>query len=373
MIKWKKQIHEGELHEIRVLLVEGYSIPQIAEKLWRSKSTLYRLFQKNGVKYNQPLFQYIWGKKWNREKEYVIRAQGVSQVQRFRKIGKRQVRFIPKQVYDMREERRSLASRRYCRIEPWGKLENYILKKIKNAWSPKQISRRWGLETREKLSKDTIYRYVYSHHKELIRKYFRRKWKKYCNHRGNRFNEKYQIMSRRMIEERKDIFPRCETREEIGHWEWDTVVWRRWWSKEVILTNVERKTGYLLTKKLMRGTGKCVSDATRELFKDSSIPKHKKLSMTYDNGREFSEHRMIEFETKMTVFFAHPYHSWERWSNENTNWLLRQFLPKKTDFKNTTERQLQYYTELINHRPRERLWWLTPHEVFIEGKSCIWL
>lgn len=362
MIKWKKQIHEGELHEIRVLLVEGYSIPQIAEKLWRSKSTLYRLFQKNGVKYNQPLFQYIWGKKWNREKEYVIRAQGVSQVQYFRKIGKRQVRFIPKQIYDMREERRSLASRRYCRIEPWGNLEKFILSKIQSYWSPKQISGRWRLETNETLSKDTIYRYTYSHHKELIRKYFRRKWKRYLHHRDS----KYRITERRMIEERKDIFPKCETREEIGHWEWDTIVWIKWWSKEVILTNVERKTGYLLARKLIQATGQCVMEATTDLFSNTPVPTHKKLSITYDNGREFSEHRMIEFETRMTVFFAHPYHSWERWTNENTNWLLRQFLPKKTDFKNTTKRQLQYYTELINHRPRERLWWLTPHEVFHE-------
>jgi transposase, IS30 family len=366
MIKWKTQIHEGELHEIRVLLVEGYSIPKIAEKLGRSKSTLYRLFQKNGVKYNQPLFQYIWWKKWNREKEYVIRVEGASQIQRFRKIGKRQIRFFPKQIYEMREKRRSLASKRYCRIEPWGSLEYYILSKIKNAWSPKQISGRWKLETSETLSKDTVYRYIYSHHKELIRKYFRRKWKKYYNHRGKRFNEKYQVMNRRMIDVRKDIYPKCEAREEIGHWEWDTVVWKRWWSKEVILTNVERKTGYLLTRKLSNSTGQSVLDATSDLFNNSLIPTHKRLSITYDNGREFSEHRMIEYETKMTIFFAHPYHSWERWTNENTNWLLRQFLPKKTDFKDTTEEHLQYYTELINHRPRERLWWLTPHEVFHE-------
>lgn len=362
MIKWKTQIHEGELYEIRILLGEGYSIPEIAEKLGRSKSTLYRLFQNNGVKYNQPLFQYIWGKKWNREKEYVIRAEGVSQVTRFKKIGKRRVRFIPKQIYDMREERRSHASRRYCRIEPWGKLEKYILEKIKNAWSPKQISGRWKLETLETLSKDTIYRHIYSHHKELIRKFFRRKWKKYQHHRRS----KYRIMDRRMIDERWWIFPECETRAEIWHWEWDTVVWIRWWSKEVILTNVERKTGYLLTRKLNRGTGRCVSDATRELFNDSCIPVNKKQSITYDNGKEFSEHRMIEFETKMTVFFAHPYHSWERWTNENTNWLLRQFVPKKTDLKYTTEEQLQHYTRLINHRPRERLWWLTPYEAFHE-------
>lgn len=384
MIKWKHQINEGELHVIRVLLLEGYSIPKIAEKLGRSKSTLYRLFKNNGIPYKERKFQYVWWKKWNREKDYVMRIDGVSQVVLFRENGKRKPQLLPHHVYLLRKRRKSLASRRYCRIEPWGNLEDYILLKIKNAWSPKQISRRWVLETSEKLSKDTIYRYIYSHHKDLIRKYFRRKWKKYCNHRGNRFTDKYQIMGRRMIDERKILYPKCELNEvdemtgrkkrwEIGHWEWDTVVWIRWWSKEVILTNVERKTGYLLTKKLRRGTGQCVSEATRELFNTTQIPVHKKQSITYDNGREFSEHRVIEYETNMTVFFAHPYHSWERWTNENTNWLLRQFIPKKTDFKDITEEQLQYYTDLINHRPRERLWWLTPHEVFIENKSCIWL
>lgn len=363
MIKWKHQISLGELHEIRILLVEGYSVPQIATKLSRSKSTLYRLFKNNGIEYKQRRFQYIWWKSWEKI---------------FREYGKKKIQLLPHHVHLLRTRRRSLASWRYCRIEPWGELEKYILSKIKNAWSPKQISGRWRLETLETLSKDTIYRYIYSHHKELIRKYFRRKWKKYCNHRGNRFNEKYQLMDRRMIDERTTLFPRCELdqidertkrkkRWEVWHWEWDTIVWIKWWSKEVILTNVERKTGYLLTRKLRRSTWQCVSDATRDLFMNNDvIPTNKKLSITYDNGREFSEHRMIEFETKMTVFFAHPYHSWERWTNENTNWLLRQFMPKKTDFKDTTEEQLQYYTDLINHRPRERLWWLTPHEVFHE-------
>ena len=74
--------------------------------------------------------------------------------------------------------------------------------------------------------------------------------------------------------------------------------------------NVERKSGYLLATKLVRGTGKCVSESTKILFQN--IPKWGKKSITYDNGREFSEHRMIEYETNITVFFAHPYHSWER-------------------------------------------------------------
>lgn len=349
MIKWKHQINEGELHEIRVLLVEGLSIPEVARKVWRNKSTLYRLFQNNGIPYNETRYRYIW---WKSSKSLL------------RENGKKKVRLIPRQVFLSRERRRSDASKRYCRIEIRGRLEGYILEKIKKGWSPKQISGRWKLETGEALSKDTIYRYVYSTHRELIKKYFRRKWKKYQHGRQN----KYQIMDRRMIDERPKYI---EERKEIWHWEWDTIVWIKWWSKQVILTNVERKTGYLLTKKLPRGTWICVLEATEELFR--KIPRYKRKTITYDNGREFSEHRLIEYSTKTKVYFAHPYHSWERGTNENTNWLLRQYVPKKTDFVTVSDKDLERYTHLINHRPRERLNFLTPYEVFIEWKSCIWL
>jgi len=96
--------------------------------------------------------------------------------------------------------------------------------------------------------------------------------------------------------------------------------------------------------------------------------------MTFDNGREFAYHYNIERESKMTAYFAHPYCSRERWTNENTNWLLRQFLPKWSDFELLTEKELQKYVALINNRPRERLWFMTPNEVFNnKTKSCIWL
>lgn len=349
MIKWKHQIREWELYEIRVLLAEGYSIPKIAGKLGRNKTTLYRLFRNNGVAYCETKLQYVWWKSWR---------------PLFRKDGKKKIQLHPGRVFSLREKRRRDASRRYCRIKPWGDLEKYILEKTKNAWSPKQISGRWNLETSETLSKDTIYRYVYSTHPELVSKFFRRKWKRYQHNRAN----KYHIMDRRMIDRRPKII---ERRLHIGHWEWDTVVWIRWWSKQVILTNVERKSGYLLTKKIQRGTGECVLEATQELF--TQIPHYKRKTITYDNGREFCEHRLIEYFTKTRVYFAHPYHSWERWTNENTNGLLRQFIPKKTDMQHVSHEQLEIYTHLLNHRPRERLDFLTPHEVFVGWKSCIWL
>jgi len=190
-----------------------------------------------------------------------------------------------------------------------------------------------------------------------IKKYFRRKWKKYQHKR----RERYSIKDRKMINTRPNII---ETRERIWDWEWDTVIWLRWWSKEVILTNVDRKSWYLLAKKIKDKTWNSVLEWTIDVFKN--IPKYKKLTMTYDNWREFCEHRAIEYFTNLDVYFAEPYSSRQRWSNENTNWLIRQFAPKKTAFEKITQNQLKYYISLINFRPRKRLNYRTPHEVFFD-------
>lgn len=346
-----RQMWESELEVFRVLLVEGYSIPSCSEVLGYNKSTLYRLLQKHNIPYKQRKYQYIWWKGWWRC---------------LRDIWKRKIQFQSRSVQLAREQQKSTASRRYCRIERWSKLEKYILEKIQEYYSPKQISWRWRLKTGESLSKDTIYSYIYNTHPDLIRKFFRRKGKKYQHKR----KQKYQLDNRRMIDRR----PRSiERRTTLWHWEADTVVWKRKTrTKKCILTNVERKSGFLLARVLQNSQAWTTSMSIIEAFKD--FPKYKRKSMTFDNGREFAYHYDIERELKMTTYFAHPYCSWERWTNENTNWLLRQFLPKWTDFENLEEKELQKYVALINNRPRERLDYMTPNEVFHNiSKSCVWL
>lgn len=265
--------------------------------------------------------------------------------------------FYASQCIKKRKELRSNTNRNNKNRIKDSSLELYILKNIKKYWSPEQIAWRWRNKMKEPLSKDTIYNFIYQYYPELIKKYFRRKWKKYQHKR----RERYSIKDRKMIDTRPAII---ETRERIWDWEWDTVIWSRWWSKEVILTNVDRKSGYLLAKKIKDKSWNSVLEGTIEVFKN--IPKYKKLTMTYDNGREFCEHKLIEYFTKLDVFFADPYCSWQRWSNENTNWLIRQFAPKKTDFEKITQNQLKYYISLINFRPRKRLNYRTPHEVFFD-------
>lgn len=350
MKKWITQIWVWEIFQLRILLKEWYSIPKVAEKLWRNKTTIYRLLINNWIKYNEIKYRYTWWKWWIKQNidEYLKIA------------GKKKIQFNPNVLFLKRTNRKSIASKRYCRIKSWSKLEWFILEKIKQYWSPEQIGWRWKIETWQSLSKDTIYSHIYSNHRELISKYFRRKWKRYQNRR----KEKHQLNDRKMIDLRPKI---VESRTRIWDWEWDTVIWIRWWNKEVILTNVERKSWYLLAWKIKDKSWNSVLEETIKLF--LNIPKYKRKTMTYDNWREFSEHKLIEYYTNLDIYFAHPYHSRERWTNENTNWLLRQFLPKKTDFQSVSKKQLQFYVNLINSRPRKRLHFLTPYEFFFNSKK----
>jgi IS30 family transposase len=111
------------------------------------------------------------------------------------------------------------------------------------------------------------------------------------------------------------------------------------------------------------GSEMCIRDRkTIEHFK--KFPRRKRNSITYDNGAEFSSHEMIERKTKAIVYFANPYHSWERGTNENTNGLIRQFFPKRSSFATVTQKEVERIAKLLNRRPRKRLDYLTPFETF---------
>ncbi len=321
-----KQVTEKDIYSIEIYKKEWYNHYQIGVKLNKNHTSVDRLVKK----YKSP-------KTWI---------------------------FYASQCIKRRNELRSQTNKNNKNRIKNSKLELFILKYIKKYWSPEQIAWRWKNETKESLSKDTIYNYIYENHPYLVKKYFRRKWKRYQHKR----RERYSLKDRKMIDTRPEI---VENRDRIWDWEWDTVIWLRWWSKQVILTNVDRKSWYLLARKIKDKSWNSVLEWTIEVFRN--IPQYKTKTMTYDNGREFSEHRAIEYFTNLDVYFADPYCSWQRWSNENTNWLLRQFAPKKTDFEKITQNQLKYYISLINFRPRKRLNYKTPHEVFFDKqfKLCV--
>lgn len=264
----------------------------------------------------------------------------------------------------MTKQRRIMANARFRKIENNKWLEKYITEKINIYWSPEQIAGRLKIKYKNDKSKwigkDSIYKYVYDEKKELV-KYLRCQKGNYRRRYGTRIRtEQREELKKRRIDKRPE---EVEKREEIGHWEGDTIVGK---DKEHILTHVERKSGLLLADKLKRGTAELTRLKTIERFK--SVPKKKKLTMTYDNGGTFAEHELTEKKTGITIYFAHAYHSWERGTNENCNGLLRQFFPKKSAFAIVTQEAIDEACGLINNRPRKRHGYLTPKEVF-DGKT----
>ena len=161
---------------------------------------------------------------------------------------------------------------------------------------------------------------------------------------------------KRWIVERPEII---NQRARIGDWEGDTIIGLE--RTKRILTHVERKTGYLIADFLPKFPLKLWP---RKSPRISKITKEKRFSITYDNGTEFSAHESIEKKTKANVYFANPYHSWERGTNENTNGLLRQFFPKKSSFATITDDDVDRATKFLNRRPRKRLMFSTPYEIF---------
>lgn len=257
---------------------------------------------------------------------------------------------------------RKEANEKLRKIEHDNKLRKKIEMRIKRYWSPEQIVGRLKKENhnRSVISHETIYQYLYRNRSDF-KKYLRCQKGKYRRKRGTKIREESREKEKkRSIEGRPKI---VEKRKRLGDWEGDTVVGKE---KNVrIVTHVERKSGYLMTNKVCSVSKTHIATNTIQIFRN--IPKKKKHTITYDNGIEFSGYDILEHKMKIHVYFAHSYHSWERGTNENTNGLLRQFFPKKTFFAPITQRQLQKATRLINTRPRKRLDYRTPEEVFKKG------
>lgn len=261
-------------------------------------------------------------------------------------------KYLPSLAKKLSTERKT---HRKKKIENDARLKKYILKHLKLYWSPEQIA---GRLKRGNITivHETIYGYIIRHKK--LRKYLRCQKGKYRRRHGTLKREKTrEYEKKRWIGERPEAI---NQRARIGDWEGDTIVGRE--RTKRILTHVERKTGYLVADFLPVVSAEIVAQKTVKSFR--KFPKQKRKSITYDNGTEFSAHEIIERKTKATVYFANPYHSWERGTNENTNGLIRQFFPKKSFFATVTQREVARVAKLLNRRPRKKLNYLTPFEMF---------
>lgn len=258
--------------------------------------------------------------------------------------------------------RRKIAKQPKRKIENDRQLREYIIRKLKGLWSPEQIAGRLRrLDGDTVVCMETIYTFVYEERPDLVR-YLRRQRNKYRKKRGSwaRILQNKDSKIRR-IGERPNI---VETRSRIGDWEGDTVVGKE--KKQRILTYVERMSGFGIGNKLDAVTAELVQDRTIEIFKN--IPAIARKTLTRDNGPEFGDLDFdLEQKTKLLVYRAKPYCSSERGTNENWNGLLRQFFPKGTYFATITQVQVRQAVRLLNNRPRKRLSYATPREIF---NSC---
>jgi IS30 family transposase len=243
------------------------------------------------------------------------------------------------------------------------KLRIYVYKGLLSQWTPEQISGRlkedFPNDPIMSISHESIYRYIYtkpqaSLNKKLIKLLVRKKTRRRPAKKRRGTGSK--IINQVSIDNRPK---HIDLREEIGHWEGDLVIGKN--HKSAIGTIVERKSRFTIIVKLK-------SKKADEVAKMFSLILNKlnplfKKTMTYDNGIEMARHEKITQKTGMKIYFAHPYSSWERGTNENTNGLIRRYLPKGTDFNLIDQKKLIEIQEKLNNRPRKIIGFKTPKEI----------
>lgn len=236
------------------------------------------------------------------------------------------------------------------------KYRNYVIHHLRKGWSPETISGRLKFEKSDwSICPETIYNFIYTDKyckEEKIYQYLKYGRKRRVKWKGRK-SHKDRIPNRVSIHQRPEV---VVTREEFGHWEADSVLYA---NKKAINTVNELKTGYLEFTRLDRKTANLTADSMIEVFKT-----HQAITVTVDNGTEFMEHQRITEATGVEVYFADPYSSWQRGSNENSNGLLRRYLPKGTNIDKLTQEELNDISNDLNNRPRKRLGFMTPAEAY---------
>lgn len=230
---------------------------------------------------------------------------------------------------------------------------------LRRDWSPEQISGSLRRSGRLQISHETIYKWILQdkneggdlyEHLRCARKQRRKRYRAYDS-RG-------RLAGKRMIGERPE---EVESRLTSGHWEIDTVHGS---GKHSIVTLVERRSGYTEIGKIEAVTMK---ETTRSILELMSRHLHRYKSITADNGSEFHDYKTVEAVTDVPFYFATPHHSWERGTNENTNGLIRQYLPKGADLRFLSQQRCNQIAKILNDRPRKRHGYRTPKEIFNEN------
>jgi IS30 family transposase len=253
------------------------------------------------------------------------------------------------------------------KINKYPRLKRYVETKLGLAWSPDEIARRLRLDYADdmtmQVSHETIYQYIYvlprGELKATLIKGLRQEHK-YRHQRKDKASDEDKrghISDMLSIEER----PKAVAKRTVpGHWEGDLILGKN--KRTAIGTLVERVTRYTMIVHLKAKDAQSVRKAYADALQ--KLPQTLVKSLTYDQGKEMSDHKRFTIDTGIKVYFAHPSSPWERGTNENTNGLIRQFFPKGTDFAEITHLEVKRVQNLLNNRPRKILEYRTPNEVF---------
>ena len=237
------------------------------------------------------------------------------------------------------------------------KMQKRVKKLLHKGFSPEQITGRERNMGREMVSHERIYQWIWEDKRRSgnLHKYLRRQGRKYAK-RGSKNAGRGLIPNRVDIDERPNI---VDCKERFGDLEIDTIISKN--HKGAILTINDRATSRVWIRKLQGKEAIPVAKVTAWALRKVKNIIH---TITADNGKEFAKHEEIAQKLEINFYFCKPYHSWERGANENTNGLIRQYIPKGTDFSEVTEKKIKWIENKLNNRPRKRLGYLTPNEKF---------
>ena len=254
--------------------------------------------------------------------------------------------------------RRVLPRRRPKLSDP--RVREYVERGLEQCWSPDQIAGRsrrdFPRDRQRQLSRQTIYDWIDQPQQRETWRPLLRFGQRRKRPESSRLPGAVAIAGRpRVVDQRR----------RFGDWEGDTIVGRG--HRGGLVSLVERKSGYTLLARVDDRRAATVRRAAQQQF--TALPPHLRRTLTFDNGKEFAEHEALATATGMKIYFAQPYCSWQRGTNENTNGLVRQYLPKGTDLTAYSHREVAAIQTSLNDRPRKRLGYLTPHEVLTKNAA----
>lgn len=267
--------------------------------------------------------------------------------------------YRPRHADELAYGRQCDAYRARIASETWAAVERLL----RQEWSPEQIAGRLKLEKQPTVSHECIYLYIYAEKRRggTLHQHLRSQKKQRKRYSG--YIRRGQIPNRTSIEKRPKIVAR---KGRFGDWEADTIVGAR--HQGGLLSVVERKSKLTRLSRLATKAAAVMKDSCIELLAPLAARVH---TITVDNGKEFCDHKLIAAGLQARVYFAHPYASWERGLNENTNGLVRQYFPKKYEFAKITDQDLQQVEDRLNNRPRKTLGYRTPNEIFFKQRLVL--